>query len=175
LHIDEKLKLTPRGLSPKMLLEHAGIAYNQMRSTYKVLKNVKPDVVCINAENILLSPAITRFFKVPCAIYVHGARFVELKKVGKLYFGLQKIARPTYLAVSKHVGDGLAELGVPKEQIKVVLNGVDLNKFHSMQADFSLRKEFNIPKKHSLVGTICHLTPRKGGSSPCRNYGPFKK
>ena len=162
LHIDKALSLTPRDLNAKSIPLHLQIAANQIRCTYRVATQVRPDAICINAENILFAPLASRIAGVPCAVYVRGARFIELKHLGRIYFSLQRAAHPTYLAVSQHVADGLAQLGVPVEKIEVVPNGVNLNRFHPIPADHTLKNELGVPSNHRLIGTICHLTPRKG-------------
>lgn len=162
LHIDEELTLTPRELSAKALGRQLRVAVNQFRVAYRAIKKLKPEVICINAENLLFAPMACGIAGVPCAIYVRGARFVELNKIGRVYFGLQLFGNPTYLAVSHHVGDGLANLGISRKFIEVVLNGVDLKHFYPKPPDDTLKTELKIPPEHRLIGTVCHLTPRKG-------------
>ena len=162
LHINRQLALTPRDTSPKSIAGHLSIAANQIRGTLQIIRQVRPDVVCVNSENVLFAPLVARFTNVPSAIYVRGARFSQLGTIAKIYFGFQKISKSIYIAVSRHVGDSLIQCGISQSLIEVIPNGVDTNRFHPVPADAMFKRELNIPATHKVIGTISHLTPRKG-------------
>ena len=161
-HLDNGLALTPREIGPKSATGHSKLAYQQLKISLSAIKKVRPNVICINAENMLFAPLAAKICKIPFVIYVRGARFVELKHIGKLYFGIQKIFNPRYIAVSNYVSIGLRKMGVSERAINIIPNGVDLDVFRPIPKEKTLIKELGIPINHSIIGAICHLTPRKG-------------
>ncbi len=48
-----------------------------------------------------------------------------------------------------------------KEKIRVVYDGIDLNRFKNIKSGFSVRKHFNIPDEIVLVGNVAALAPHK--------------
>jgi glycosyltransferase involved in cell wall biosynthesis len=53
------------------------------------------------------------------------------------------------------------EFGVPPGKVKVIPNGVDLDKFENLPEAAALREKFGLPKEGPLIGTIAHLRPVK--------------
>lgn len=81
-------------------------------------------------------------------------------------FTLSKAAR--IIAVSQAVAAQLEAAGiVRREQVSVVLNGIDAEKFVKARANFDRQeflKSWKVPDDALLVGTVGELTPLKGQS-----------
>src|SRR5205807_1103887 len=68
---------------------------------------------------------------------------------------------PGLVAVSNCVQDALLQLGVPRDQVKVVFNGIPLERYRRVRPGF-LRERLGIPATEPLYGSIGRLTPWKG-------------
>lgn len=66
------------------------------------------------------------------------------------------------IAISKAVKGVLNKAGIEEDKITVVHSGIDTEKFDGVQKAEHLFREFNIPKKNLVIGTIAHLTDHKG-------------
>lgn len=67
-----------------------------------------------------------------------------------------------FLACSESVGRHVAErIGIPPEQVRVVLNGVDLERFRAGSDRRALRAELGIPEDMHVVGTVGRLCRQK--------------
>ncbi len=66
------------------------------------------------------------------------------------------------IAISQAVKRVLVEGGVREDKIIFIPSGIDTKKFDNVkQADYLFR-EFNIPDKRLMIGTVAHLTDHKG-------------
>lgn len=66
------------------------------------------------------------------------------------------------VAVSQSIADDLMrEVGVPKDQVCVIENGVDLARFHP-GIDPLPRAQFGLAATHRVIGTTARLSPVKG-------------
>ncbi len=66
------------------------------------------------------------------------------------------------IVISKAIEKVLINGGVEKEKIVLVPSGIDTTKFDNPKRGDYLFREFNIPDKRLMVGTIAHLTDHKG-------------
>jgi glycosyltransferase involved in cell wall biosynthesis len=67
-----------------------------------------------------------------------------------------------YLAISNGVRDVLVECGVPKERIRLVPSGIDVEKIERFRGGDRARAEFDIAGKTLVVGNVAALTANKG-------------
>jgi glycosyltransferase involved in cell wall biosynthesis len=162
LHVARQLSVTPRSSNPFKLGRHLLAASRESAEIAALARRVGAQLVCINSENMLLQPWAARLARAASVVIVRGLRFAELGAVGRGYFAVQRGARATYIAVSHTVRRALLELGVDSERVVTIYNGVDLEQFAPGPADPELRRELDIVPDHAVVGTICHLVPRKG-------------
>ncbi len=66
------------------------------------------------------------------------------------------------IAISKAIENVLLEGGVEKDKIALVPSGIDTEKFDNPKNGDYIFREFNIPDKRLMLGTIAHLTDHKG-------------
>jgi glycosyltransferase involved in cell wall biosynthesis len=95
---------------------------------------------------------------------IKDAPIVFTKRVDFPIKGRFKYNRLTdkIIAISQAVKDVLIRGGIEEDKITVVHSGIDTKKFDGVQKAEHLFREFNIPKKNLVVGTIAHLTDHKG-------------
>lgn len=65
------------------------------------------------------------------------------------------------VAVSKPIQNELISSGINKNKIKLIHNGVDVDRF-STNFDVSLRKEFGLQSSNKIIGTVGRLSEEKG-------------
>jgi glycosyltransferase involved in cell wall biosynthesis len=162
MHPSPTLDVRAFGASPTTLLRYGFGELRDSVAALRIARAVRPDCVCVNAENILLMPWVGRMLGVRTVVAVHGARFASLGRLGKAYFGIQGASGAVYVAVSDFVGTGLVRMGLDPRRVFVVHNGVDVARFQPGPSDPLFRKRLGIAEDAVVIGSICHLTPRKG-------------
>lgn len=99
---------------------------------------------------------------VPIVVTVHGKNYFWEKLRRRLAY--RWVSRnATMVAVSENLRQFIVEkVGVPRNQIKVLYNGVEvLPQCDSVQVD-QCRKELGLPENHRIVGVVGNLYPVKG-------------
>ena len=162
VHVLTGVELTPRTKNPLALLTHLRRGWRLARDLAELVRKVDARSVCINSENMLLAPRAGTLAGVPVVAIMRGMRFTDLGWMGRCYFKCQRRWIDRYIAIVGLGADGLAELGVPPEKIALVRNGVDLDVFAPRERKRALAEELGIPTDVPLIGTVSHLTPRKG-------------
>jgi len=66
------------------------------------------------------------------------------------------------IAISKAIENVLLEGRVKKSKIVLIPSGIDITKFDNLKNGDYIFREFNIPDKRVIVGTVAHLTDHKG-------------
>jgi glycosyltransferase involved in cell wall biosynthesis len=103
------------------------------------------------------------FFKKPVVVSARGSdinvysKFPVIRQF--LKYTLKNASK--VIAVSQALKESIAKLGVPDDRIKVIANGVDLNKFHPI-AKRAARQSLMIPVHKKMILSVGHLTPNKG-------------
>jgi glycosyltransferase involved in cell wall biosynthesis len=103
-----------------------------------------------------------RLLGVPCVVKLHGSDINVMAKLPgprrQTAWALSRAAR--VVAVSRALADEVAALGVPREQIAIVLNGVDSELFH-VRDRAAARAELGLPAG-PLALYVGNLKPEKG-------------
>ncbi|MDD5454940.1 MAG: glycosyltransferase family 4 protein [Candidatus Ratteibacteria bacterium] len=66
------------------------------------------------------------------------------------------------IAISKAVEKILLDAGVIENKIVLISSGIDTSRFDNVKPADYLFREFNIPGKRLMIGTVAHLTDHKG-------------
>jgi len=66
------------------------------------------------------------------------------------------------VAVSEEIASELSSYGIPQNKLKVIDNGIDLNKFSRQKKDDTLKRAFGFDERSRIIGTIASLTEEKG-------------
>ena len=142
-----------------------------MISIFKILKEVKPDIVHIHSSKTgLLGRLLKFFFRNTHFIYhVHGwsfSRYEGIKK--KIIFKLESFLyyfTDSYIFVCQYDLDQFVELGGNKNITaisEVIYPGVDfVDKELLDSSRLTLRKMYDIEENHLLVGNIARLDKQK--------------
>jgi len=103
-----------------------------------------------------------RVFKKPAVVSARGSDinlFIGFPLIRKLLrYTLAKSNR--VIAVSRDLRETITRLGVPKEKVAVILNGVDPKKFHPLPKE-EARRKLGLPEGRTLL-SVGNLTTNKG-------------
>src|ERR1700730_973313 len=129
----------------------------------KVL-NTKPDLIHANSIRAgLVATAATLGLKTRVVWHLHDLLPRHpLSSIIRAFAFLS--SRTQMIAVSQAVADNFIGSFFPlKKRVKVILNGIDLEKFQPNQTDRQeIRKEFQLDEAEAVIGIVGQLTPRKG-------------
>lgn len=113
--------------------------------------------------NIFLAPCFVRNFTTLSTVHGWAKNTAGLKY--KLYelFDVQALKQMDYLvAVSKKIADDLINYGVKQDKIKIIYNGLKLNKIGSRYDSINEYKNYSGSDVVPIVGTLGRLVPVKG-------------
>ncbi|HMG21291.1 MAG TPA: glycosyltransferase family 4 protein [Kofleriaceae bacterium] len=103
-----------------------------------------------------------RLLGVPCVVKLHGSDINVMAKLPgprrQIAWALSRAAR--VVAVSRALADEVVALGVPRDQVAVVMNGVDSELFH-VRDRAQARSELGLPAG-PLALYVGNLKPEKG-------------
>lgn len=106
---------------------------------------------------------IARLLKIPTVIKVHGSDInmhAQKKwRAGQILWSMRKAA--AVLSVSRDLAEKVERLGVNREKLHVIYNGVDKTKFHPA-ARSEARQALQITENREIVIFIGNLKPDKG-------------
>jgi len=105
---------------------------------------------------------LARELKIPYVVTLRGKIYECLKipsQTRQCAVALQGAA--AIISVSSNMAEEAHKLGVPKDRLYVIANGVDLNHFHPRNKSDS-RKILGLPHDGRLLVTVAHLGHRKG-------------
>ncbi|HVH45307.1 MAG TPA: glycosyltransferase family 4 protein [Labilithrix sp.] len=111
------------------------------------------------AASILFAQALGK----PVAVKVHGSDVNVLAKMPAARALLKRILprANAMLTVSRAMGDELAQMGVPRERIHLVRNGIDHSLFSGHDRD-KARQELGLATKGPVILFVGRIEPQKG-------------
>ena len=127
-----------------------------------ILRNIRPDAVINHHIGPLLYGGISaRLARIPVVVQVeHDAWYLSDKTQRKIVNFLGHRIRPRWVAVSQNGAEMLrSTLGL--DRIRVVPNGVDMNRFSNGNKTAS-RKRLGLSSDEIVIGSVGRLEPVKG-------------
>jgi sugar transferase (PEP-CTERM/EpsH1 system associated) len=133
---------------------------------YRVLRRERPDIVHTHAWGTLLEGLIAaRLARIPVLVHgEHGTLDLRSRNVRVQRWAWLHADR--ILSVSSRLAERMSrEVGVPLDQIRVIRNGVNLSRFHSVP-NTSTRATFGLPAGNDVVvGAVGRLVDVKNHAS----------
>ena len=117
---------------------------------------------------------------IPYIIQAHGSvlPFLQkqrLKNLFDLFFGYKILkAASKVIAVSNAEVDQYVKMGVPKEKIVIIPNGIDVDSFNDLPEKGTFRKQYGISEKY-IVLFLGRLHERKGIDFLIKSYAELKR
>ena len=124
-------------------------------------RQIAADVIVVNTESLLFAPRAGRLAGRPVAVIARGMR-LETSPLGHVFFRLQRRWVDRYIAILSGSIEPLRRRGVPADAITFIPNGVDTEVFCPGPRDAALARELGLRPDGPVVGTVTHLSPRKG-------------
>jgi len=160
------MKFTPRGVAYYFItLFHRGVIERQ-------IKTIRPDIIHLHALTIDALPFIEASMNngIPFVVTAHGLN--SLDENIKLYFS-RKLEKDILLRLAEHkipitvvsssVRDAIVmNFGIHSDAMKVILNGVDLEKFGPQSISKNeLRDRYHIPRDKIMLLQVGTINKRK--------------
>jgi sugar transferase (PEP-CTERM/EpsH1 system associated) len=129
---------------------------------YRLFRRERPHIVHTHAWGTLLEGLIAaRLARVP--VVVHGEHgTLQLRSRQRVFqrFAWKQVDR--VLSVSSRLAERMArDVGVPREQIHVIRNGVDIARFSGPMDKRDARRTLGLPADGHVVGAVGRLVPVK--------------
>lgn len=156
------LELTPRTANVFRQARHLLRARRAMSDVLAVIEDFGASRLCINSENILLTPLAGKKAGIPTTAIMRGLRLVGLGLLGKTFFSLQQRWVSRYIVLNSLGAKLLNQNGVDYDKIHVIPNGVDTELYKPRPKDYGILEDMGIQERGPIVGCIAHMTPRKG-------------
>lgn len=127
------------------------------------IRERRADVVHVHSGVWLKAARAARLAGVPRVVYTEHGRAHPDPWVARTLDGIAARFTDAVVAVSAPVGEHLvARVGVPRQKLHVVPNGVDLARLGTLVDDGRLRRDLGIPADRPVLGSIGRLEPVKG-------------
>ena len=143
-----------------------GLGLATHAALWRLLRRLRPALVHTRNIAALEMQAVAWAAGVPARVHgEHGWDVHDPSGQSARYRRWRRLMRPfvqQYVALSEHIADYLAApVGVPRQRIRQIYNGVDTTRFAPADgASSSERGPFD-PGRHYLVGTVGRLEPIK--------------
>jgi len=129
-------------------------------------------------QNIVIHHYISKY-DVPYILQAHGTipriGKKELKWIYDAFFGY-RLLRDTskVIALSRVEAEQYKRMGVPKEKIAIIPNGIDLSEYAELPPKGSFKKKFNIPEDKKVILYLGRIHKTKGIDFLIRAYAHLK-
>ena len=158
-----KTQLDRRGVETLVIPQHRSFDFPWLYQLVKLLRRRSIDVIhahefAMNVYGALLS----RITGIPNVTTVHGKNYYCEKLRRRL--GYRFAARQSIMvAVSEDLKQFLVKsTAIPPERIRVVPNGINLNRYLTNGEDATVRRELGIKAGSPVIGTVGNLFAVKG-------------
>jgi glycosyltransferase involved in cell wall biosynthesis len=134
-----------------------------------LLMKRNPDIIHAHGYQFFTSDAasiVSRKKEIPLVLTLHGFPRGFNKLTHKAYFNL--IGKKTLgtaqkiISVSSIVAQEFKEIGISKEKIAIVPNGININEFKNMPQEKQFKERLNIKQNEKIILTIGRLEKIKG-------------
>lgn len=118
-------------------------------------------------------------YGIPYVLQAHGSvpRIIEkkgLKYLFDIYFGYKILKYASkVIAVSNVEVDQYVKMGVPKEKIVIIPNGIDVDSFNDLPEKGTFRKQYRISEKYVIL-FLGRLHERKGIDFLIKSYSKLR-
>jgi len=168
------------GIKTYYMNKPVGFSLKTHIKVYRILRKIKPDIIHGNIGGIIYSLLYVFFNKKVSAVHTAHTNakieFGKLKRILLKYFYLRKRIIPVVLS-NNNVDEFISTYKINKNLIKVISNGVDINKFNCVRnfANSMIRLghvgRFEEVKNHKLIFLVYDDLVSKGYNVSLRLIG----
>jgi glycosyltransferase involved in cell wall biosynthesis len=157
--IDDRAKVTiiRPGMIKAPLFDYVSSFFTFKKEIERQIKEYAPDiVVSFSIRDAYLSSKIAKRYNIPFAYYWIDVnhRLIPsklLQPIGKM-FEMKAITKAKkVLVINEKLGDYVHKLGAPRNLIKVIRAGIDIDKFDPDIKGDSIRQKYKISKKDVVI------------------------
>lgn len=132
------------------------------RGLIRKIRTMAPDVVHTHSGVWYKASLAARRAGVPRLVHTDHGRHYPDRWMGRLLDGLAARRTDVVVAVSDALRRQMADTVVPDpSRIRVVVNGVDTDRFRPRPLNGSLRSELGLPARTPVIGSVGRLDPIK--------------
>ncbi len=111
----------------------------------------------------MIGAVVSCFTGIPLVVTIHGKNYYPDRMRRRLMFRMTAMQASGFVMVSEELKRFVcATIGVPREDVQVIHNGVELGKSGGGLSAVDLRVQAGIPLNASVIGTVGALFPVKG-------------
>lgn len=161
-HIVDYPILRRKFFNPRGILEYSIKYFKQSKEIIKLLKDRKIDIIHVNTTAVLEGIYLKKKLKSKLVWHVHEI-ILRPKMISKFISFLVGKYADKCVAVSEAVKQHLVDSGyVRAEQVEVIYNGVDSERFNPNTDKGYLYSEWDVPEDSIRVGMIGRVNAWKG-------------
>jgi glycosyltransferase involved in cell wall biosynthesis len=167
-HGDLERRLEAAGIPTEFIRMRSRFDLTAARQVSRLARRFNADIIHTHqVRNALVGRLAARPDRRPVVSHVHSPAFresggrlrnVSTGSIDRLLAGWTH----RFITVSNSLAAEMAALGVPRERIRVVPNGIPLPANPATSARADLRGEFGLDDNAQLIGLVANLRPRKG-------------
>ena len=130
---------------------------------WQYLRRVQPDVVHTQHFSALMDATMAaRMAGVPALVHTDHSKLYPIPRRHVIIERLMAAWVDAYCACSLHTKNDLVRhIGVPADQVHVMLNGLDFDRLPDRKDGLRVRESLGIPSEARVLGTIARLEPQK--------------
>ncbi|MDH7500942.1 MAG: glycosyltransferase [candidate division NC10 bacterium] len=160
-------ELERKGMEVKVLGARA--SGSSLRTLWKLYQFLRVEPVAVlrphKYHSALYGVLAGRMAKVPVIVPSFHLPQGTRKARRRAMIRLLSLLSDQVVAVSQAVAENLiAEVGVPRQRVRVIHNGVDLSDFSSLPSQEESRRRLGIPPGRWMIGAVGRMKPQKGFS-----------
>jgi glycosyltransferase involved in cell wall biosynthesis len=138
---------------------------SSMLRPYRLAQDIRaiaPDVVHLHSGVWYKASLAARMARVPLVIYTDHGRQNPEPWINRAIDRRASARTNIVVAVSEKLRDDMARFVVAPEELRVIPNGVDTDRYVHRAGDCALRREIGITDDTPIIGSVGRLEPVKG-------------
>ncbi len=159
LHTLPELPTVPRTRSPVRLMRYYRLSKRIARDIAELARRIDAKIIYTVVESFHAGLMAGRILGVPTVAHVLGMSIFQPRYVALGWSKVLKRLADRIIGCQEIITDKLHRLGIPREHLRVVYNGVDTD---AIRAEVAAKPAPDLPADVLKVGMVAGMDPRKG-------------
>lgn len=159
VHTLPELPTMPRTRSPVRLMRYYGLSKRIARDIAELARRIDAKIIYTVVESFPAGLMAGRILGVPTVAHVLGMSIFHPRYVAIAWSRVLKRLADRIIGCQEIITDKLHRLGIPREHLRVVYNGVDTD---AIRAEVAAKPAPDLPADVLKVGMVAGMDPRKG-------------
>ncbi|MFH0987847.1 MAG: glycosyltransferase family 4 protein [Parcubacteria group bacterium] len=158
------MNMLPRSSSPIKIVRYLLLQMSTLVEIKKIVNQNDIDIVHVSTTAYWPIGIISRFCRVKCVFHGQDLTSMTPKWAGRIGAFFLNLFADKVVCVSQAVQSAWSAVGVRKNKLAVVLNGVNLDRFKPISRDslIKITDELKLKGRWPILGMIASFDPRKG-------------